>query len=499
MQKLDGEDVGTIVRWLVHDATIFGGNSGGPLVNEHGEIVGINEIGFANLSGAIPGNLARRAADEIIEHGEVRRSWTGITMQERLDSQADQSGALVASVATSSPAEQAGIRAGDLLQEYGDWPIDCAVAEDVPVAQERLMAAPVGHALEVLLARDGKAVRTTLITVQRERAQPRPIELRAWGIVYSDISRSIQINNDLESQDGAFVLSVRPGSPAVEANPPLKAGDIVRVINGGPIQTAADLTRIAKSHTTDDDQRHVLLAEVSRDGASLVAVIEIGPEKKQRPAARAKKPWLPIETQVLTTEIAGAIGLVDTKGVRVTKIINTPGHDAPPLEVADIITAVGGRPVKAYRANDTRVFRNMIERLAVGDEVRLDVIRGGEACVVHVSLVEPHPGPEAMERYENEFLELECRNLTLSDRSHPRASEGGAHVEEVTSGGWASLGEIHTGDIILALNGSPVENVSDLKTLLTQSIARQHAQIVLFVLRDTETHFLVLEPTWNAP
>ena len=68
--RLDGEDVGEIVRWIAHDAVIFGGNSGGPLVNLQGEIVGINEIGVANLGGAIPANLARQVADELIKNGD---------------------------------------------------------------------------------------------------------------------------------------------------------------------------------------------------------------------------------------------------------------------------------------------------------------------------------------------------------------------------------------------------------------------------------------------
>ena len=64
--RLDGEDVGQIVRWIGHDAVIFGGNSGGPLVNLRGEIVGINEIGLGSLGGAIPSNLARDVVDQLI-------------------------------------------------------------------------------------------------------------------------------------------------------------------------------------------------------------------------------------------------------------------------------------------------------------------------------------------------------------------------------------------------------------------------------------------------
>ena len=60
--RLDGEDVGTLVRWIGHDAAIYGGNSGGPLVNLRGDIIGINEISFG-LGGAIPGNLAKSVAE----------------------------------------------------------------------------------------------------------------------------------------------------------------------------------------------------------------------------------------------------------------------------------------------------------------------------------------------------------------------------------------------------------------------------------------------------
>src|SRR6185503_19364504 len=72
--RQEGEDVGSLVRWIAHDAQIYGGNSGGPLINLAGEIIGINEIRMG-LSGAIPGNLAQRVAERLIKFGKVTRAW----------------------------------------------------------------------------------------------------------------------------------------------------------------------------------------------------------------------------------------------------------------------------------------------------------------------------------------------------------------------------------------------------------------------------------------
>ena len=80
---LEGEDVGSIVRWIGHDAQIFPGNSGGPLVSLTGEVVGINEIGVG-LAGAIPANIARSVAAQIIASGHVSRAYIGLDLQPRL-------------------------------------------------------------------------------------------------------------------------------------------------------------------------------------------------------------------------------------------------------------------------------------------------------------------------------------------------------------------------------------------------------------------------------
>ena len=79
--RLDGENVGELVRWLGHDAVIFPGNSGGPLVNKKGLIIGINEVAIASLGGTIPSNLVQQVAEELAENGHIERSWCGFECQ----------------------------------------------------------------------------------------------------------------------------------------------------------------------------------------------------------------------------------------------------------------------------------------------------------------------------------------------------------------------------------------------------------------------------------
>src|SRR5580693_7722434 len=121
--QLDGEDVGALVRWIGHDAAIYGGNSGGPLVNLRGEIVGINEISYG-LSGAIPGNLVKGVAQELMAKGKIERSWLGIDPQPLFKEWQGEKGLLVAGVWDDSPAAKAGIKAGDLLLSLAGKPVN---------------------------------------------------------------------------------------------------------------------------------------------------------------------------------------------------------------------------------------------------------------------------------------------------------------------------------------------------------------------------------------
>src|SRR5687768_17003783 len=177
---LDGEDVGSIVRWIGHDAPIFGGNSGGPLVNLSGEIVGVNEISMG-LAGAIPADLAREVAEAIIRDGRVKRSWIGLDVQPLLRSSRSERGALVSGTIEGSPAQSAGFQAGDILLQIGDRDVTVRFAEQLPPFNQRVMRLPLGQPVDAVVLRKGQERTLRVVPVERESVEARVHELPLVG------------------------------------------------------------------------------------------------------------------------------------------------------------------------------------------------------------------------------------------------------------------------------------------------------------------------------
>src|SRR5262249_26369569 len=138
--------------FLQTDAAINPGNSGGPLLNLHGEVIGVNAAiasqtgGFEGIGFAIPSNMAISVARALIAHGKVDRAWLGVSVQDVTPELArsmgleERKGALVAEVVKGGPAEQAGLRQGDVVIAYGDK--DMA---DASALRNAVAATPVGH------------------------------------------------------------------------------------------------------------------------------------------------------------------------------------------------------------------------------------------------------------------------------------------------------------------------------------------------------------------
>src|SRR5687767_2754696 len=241
---LDGEDVGSLVRWIGHDAAIFPGNSGGPLVNLTGEIVGINEISFG-LAGAIPSDLAKYVVDALIKDGTVRRSWLGFEVQPLVGPATD--GALISWVAEGSPAAKAGIVPGDVLEMVDDAAVVAKFAEQLPGVNQLLYGLPIGKPVRVHVRRGGERRTVTLTPEERGLARSSRAEIRAWGVTAADLSAIEAREMGRNSRDGAQIINLRPGGPASEAKPPLQSGDVIVEIDGQPVRSVAELESRTKA------------------------------------------------------------------------------------------------------------------------------------------------------------------------------------------------------------------------------------------------------------
>jgi serine protease Do len=237
--RLDGEDVGGLVRWIAHDAAIYGGNSGGPLVNLKGEIIGINEISFG-LSGAIPGNLAKKVAAELVAKGKIQRSWLGIDVQPLFKHANEERGIVIGGVMEESPASAAGLKAGDVLLELNGQKISVRFDEQMPDFTSLTTSLPIGKEVPAMIRRDGKELKLKVTPVERGEIFPRQQELKQWGLTVRDISALVAREMKRENQDGVLVTSVRPGGPAGEAKPSLDSRDVIVEVNGSPVKNVKE-------------------------------------------------------------------------------------------------------------------------------------------------------------------------------------------------------------------------------------------------------------------
>lgn len=497
--ELSGEDVGSMVRWIGHDALIAGGNSGGPLVNLSGEIIGINEISFA-LSGAIPSNIVQSVADQIIKHGRVIRSWLGIDIQPLLKSSTEMTGALVGGVTANSPAEKSGLKSGDIIKQINGQPVTVRFGEDVPLFNQKVAALPVGQAVEIAIIRAGKPLNVKMTTVEREEAEPREHELKAWGITVRNISSLIARDMGRDSTEGALVTSVSTSGPSADAKPPIQDKDVIVKVGGRPVKNVADLIRVTSDIKGKSKERVPALVEFDRKTERYVTVVRLGQDPMRDPGLEASKAWLPVGIQVLTPDVAQALGVPNTQGVRVTEVY--PNHSAAKagIKVGDIITRLDGEQIEASQPQDFEVFPAMVREKTIGEMARLSVLRDGKAATVQVEL-EPSPKlPREMKRYRSDEFEFTARNSTFSDKDRSKLAKqaAGVVVENVDEGGWAAVGRLAVGDKIVSVQGSTVANVQDLSQQMDKVIQQKPKHVVFQVLRGNSELFVEMQPGWTA-
>jgi len=496
---LEGEDVGSIVRWIGHDAAIYPGNSGGPLVNLNGEIVGINEISFG-IGGAIPSNLAKKVAEELIQCGKVTRSWLGFEVQPLLKHSDQKKGILISSVIEGSPADRSGFLPGDILISIGEKEVTVRFREELPLFNQLVTSYPIGEKIEAVVLRQEKKKTLSLVPQEREYIRPRAVELKKWGITARNISLLAAKEMKRKNQDGVLVTSVRPGGPCGEAKPKVMKDDVIVEVDGRSVKNIDDLLALTEKITSGKTEFTPVLVTFERKNDQYLTVVKIGIKKLGEQGQEIRKAWLGVATQVLTKGIAEMLDIAGNKGVRVTQVFkNSPAKKAG-IKVGDVIVAINGQPIPASDPADIEVFPTMIRKYDMGSKVKLTILRNKKESDLIVELGSSPKLPREMKKYRDDNFEFTVRDIAFMDYVQERweKKQIGVLVVEVSRGSWAALENLLVGDLILAVDNEPVKNVDSFERIMTKVVRKKPKSVVFKVLRGIHNLFIELEPDWTG-
>ncbi len=273
---------GAFDDFIQTDASINLGNSGGPLLNAKGNVIGINTAIAANGQGigfAVPSNLASRVIEMLKTNKRVARGWIGVSIQD-LDANSskalglqDSKGALIASVLNAGPAEKAGLRAGDVIIE-----VDQTSIADASELLRTIANITPGKKARLTVMRDGKQKTFTLTLGERGnelaksqiQQHPQVSGADALGLKLRQITEEEARRLRLTSPEGLLVTSVQQNSPAATAG--MQPGDVVLSANFTPVSSVAQLQKILQG---DVKRRGAVMLQIYRDGSVFIKALPL--------------------------------------------------------------------------------------------------------------------------------------------------------------------------------------------------------------------------------
>lgn len=265
-------------NFIQTDASINRGNSGGPLINSNGEAVGINTAIFSPTGGsigigfAIPIAMIKEVLPQLKERGQVTRGWLGVAIQPitpelgKKFSLKQANGALVSDVMEGSPAEQAGIKQGDVVVEFNGKKVKSSTELPHIVA-----STPVGKEVAMKVIRDGAEltlqVKIGELKEEQVAAMTSSSPKTKLGIDIQELNPALSRKFGIKGEKGVVITEVEPDSPGDAAG--LQPGDLILEINRMKVTTVNQVRRVLEK--TKPDEPTLLL--VKRDGGTRYVVI----------------------------------------------------------------------------------------------------------------------------------------------------------------------------------------------------------------------------------
>ncbi len=493
-QDLDeGEQSGLFTRWIQHDALILPGNSGGPLVNMKGEVIGINELGGGGVGFAIPSNIAAQVLKQALNGGVIKRGWLGLTVLpvKKMDRT---TGALVSAISPKLAAAQAGLQPGDILLSVDATPVNVRFFEEVPLFYQQVAALPIGKTVQIKYLRNNEPRTATATIAQMERYLGDEEEFRDMGVTVQEITAPMALVQGYPDTHGVLITGVRPGFPFESAQPPLADDDVILKVGE---ESISDLSAFRKAIASVDDTEVPITFR--RNDEVLVTVVKPNQDKASEDGGELPKAWLGVKTQVVTTELANALKLTGVKGFRISEVYPYTEAGKAGLQPGDIITAVNGDKLDASRPQDSEDLKRAIEDLTIGKPADLTLLRAGKPVKVAVLMeAEPEASALAKKARQKEF-EFSVRDIMAMDRMEQRwiKNQKGVLVTEATNGGWANIAGLDIDDLIMAINGQPIQDVASFEKTMKAILTKKPRNIQIFVQRGYRTHFVFIEPEWS--
>jgi serine protease Do len=274
-------NMGPYDNFIQTDASINRGNSGGPLLNTRGEVVGINAVimsdgmgsGSVGIGFAIPVNMAKDLLPQLKE-GKVVRGWLGVLIQEITPDLKEKfnlkenKGALVADVNPDGPADKAGIKRGDVITTFDGKEVNGF--KDLPLIVSKT---PVGKTVSVEVLRKGeKKSFKVKVGELKEGEEPKVAGEESQtdlGLAVQELTPELARKMGIKDAKGLVVTQVEKNSPADDAE--FKAGDVIREIDQKEVQNIEEFNKIIKGYKKGD----TILFLVERKGNTIFRTLKL--------------------------------------------------------------------------------------------------------------------------------------------------------------------------------------------------------------------------------
>jgi serine protease Do len=266
--------------WLQTDASICPGNSGGPLVNTNGEVVGINTLGSmqgGDLGFAIPSETIQYVLPQFREYKKVNWSWLGLQLQPLRDFNRNMyfdatEGVIVAETDPDSPARKAGLQSRDRIIRVGTESLTATTEEDLPGIRRKLGLLEKEKPVEIEIVRNNEKMTVQLTPTEKGKVQGDELDCPRWDFTVKTINQFENPDLHYYRKEGVFIYGIKfPGNAAQSG---LRAQDIILKIDGKEVKTLDDVRSIHKAAIGTVQNKNRCIFTILRNGLMQQIVLD---------------------------------------------------------------------------------------------------------------------------------------------------------------------------------------------------------------------------------